>query len=200
MFQRQRLQSWTGPKSFGKKPGEPEQTILRLPPTLPETTAPFPSSDPEMDDLKDWSPIDTGDRNARRGALATASTPGRNSLTSLTALAKAVFGQTASFMQGGCKARAKRELCRASRSELTPPASRIATPWKKSRSAQSRAWRLGCSQSPQPFTRYGNGLPAKNAARLAITQSCIATWASKVWPPICGVSTTLGNSLSASGA
>ena len=45
-----------------------------------------------------------------------------------------------------------------------------------------------------------SGLPAKNASRLASTQSCIATCDSSVWPPRCGDSTTFGNAVSASGA
>jgi hypothetical protein len=48
-------------------------------------------------------------------------------------------------------------------------------------------------------TPYGSDFPAKNASRLAITQSCIAVCDSSVWPPICGVRTTFGNAVSASG-
>src|SRR3954466_16385464 len=55
------------------------------------------------------------------------------------------------------------------------------------------------AQLPYSFTAYGSGLPAKNACKFAITQSCIATCDSRVWPPVCGVSTTLGSAVSASG-
>src|SRR5439155_7211695 len=50
-----------------------------------------------------------------------------------------------------------------------------------------------------PRTVWGSGFPAKNASRLAITQFCIATCDSSVWPPTCGVSTTFGKAVSASG-
>jgi hypothetical protein len=50
------------------------------------------------------------------------------------------------------------------------------------------------------LTPCGKGFPAKNASRLAITQSCIAMCDSMVWPPTWGVSTTLGKVVSASGA